>query len=150
MGIPICVPVLFLLLLLVFMFIFMAVLLILMGLSYIRLRSLLVSRGREWIAARHCECTVGTPKHSSSQRQGERQDPVKGGVPHCHCCTMSPHSTPLLAHSPRSTFALFRLSPEFKLNLAPMFQTPSSSSSSSFSSSSNCAIISPPPAYASI
>ena len=77
-----------------------------MGLSYIGLRSLLVSRWREWIAARHF-VSVCRPKHSSSQRQGERQDPVKGGVPHCHCCTMSPHSTPLLASrlSPLSFFS---------------------------------------------
>lgn len=78
-----------------------------MRLSYIgrKLRSLLVSRGREWIAARHC-VSVCRPKHSSSQRQGDRQDPVKGDVPHCHCCTMSPHST-LSLHFATSVLLFF-------------------------------------------
>lgn len=88
-----------------------------MGLSYIGLRSLLVSRGREWIAARHFVSVCSWPKlHSSSQRQGDRQDPVKGGVPHCHCCTMSPHSTQLLPLASLSTFASFLILYKFKLN----------------------------------
>ena len=69
------------------------------GLSYIRRKwwsLLLVSRGREWIAPRHVVSVRGQ-LDNSSRRQGERQDPVKGGVPRHHCCTMSPHSTPLCA-----------------------------------------------------